>query len=98
MRLQKLMSMRDHNYRLTICEVLRCINDRLQGSEFTDIRDMLALAERMSKKMSKKLQEYNEKQDPNWWVANNTAKEEFKRQMDSYIVGDADRGQRLLQK
>lgn len=96
------MSMRDSNDRLTICEVLRCINDRLQTNhciEVNHIRDMLALAEQMAKKMAKKLQEYNKNQDPNWWVKNNTVKQNFDRAMNkNYVVGDPNHGSELLQK
>ena len=92
------MSMRDSNNRLTICEVIRQINDRLQGDSFQDIRDMLALAESMGKKMAKKLQEYNEKIDPMFWIENDTARQEFNREIEQYLVGDPDRGWRLLVK
>ena len=92
------MSMRAHNNRLTICEVLRQINDRLQGGVFSDIRDMLALAEQMAKKMSKKLQEYNENEDPNWWVEHNTVRENLIRELNEYLIGDPARGWELLKK
>lgn len=90
------MSMRDNNHRLTICEVLRCINDKLQGNEYSDIRDMLALAERMAKRIIIKLQEYNKKEDPQWWIENHTATENFNRSVDSYMSGNPDRGWELL--
>jgi hypothetical protein len=93
------MSMRDQNTsRLTICEVIRCINDRLQGESYNDTRDMLALVEQMAKKMAKKLQEYNEKVDPNWWVEHSGVKQNFDRMIDTYLVGDPIRGLELLTK
>lgn len=90
------MSMRDKNDVLTICEVLRQINDRLQDEKYRDIHDMLALAERMGKRMAAALRDYNEKLDPAFWMNNPTKKIEFDRSMDNYICGDPDRGLELL--
>lgn len=89
------MSMTSNNDKLTICEVLRQINDRLQGESFTDIRDMLALAEQMAKKIVSKLREYNEKEDPDKWL-NIDIRESFDRSMQNYLSGNADRGLELL--
>jgi hypothetical protein len=93
------MSMRDVNFkRITICEVLRSINDRLQGVEHVDARDMLALAEQMAKKMAGKLVEYNKKHSKDWWENNPEYVDKINRELKSYLVGDAERAKMLLQK
>lgn len=91
------MSMRFKNDRLTICEVLRQINDRIQGDSFSDIRDMLSLCEIMAKKMTAKLREYNERDNPELWFDNET-KESFDRSIGTYLTGDPDNAIRILSK
>lgn len=82
------MSMRDTNNMLTICEVLRQINDGLQGPEHTHERDLLAKAEHMAKRMASKLREYNEKFESEWWEANPDYKKECIRKESTYLVGN----------
>jgi len=92
------VGMRDANNRLTICEVLRHINDRVQGEEHSDVRDMLALAEQMAKRMSKKLLEYNHELDDSWWKENADFDRTMIRMMKTHLVGDADRARAMLEK
>lgn len=92
------MSMRDiNNTRLSICEVLRCVNDRLQGPEHVDIRDMLALAEQMAKRMIKKLVEYNRAHERDWWEKNPQYIGKINRELAPYLSGNAERARVLLQ-
>jgi hypothetical protein len=92
------MSMRDHNHMLTICEVLRCINDRVQSNDPNSvmIRDMLALAERMGKSMMEKLHSYSELADPVWWEKNPEYGKQLTRTVREYRIGDADAAARAL--
>jgi 3'-phosphoadenosine 5'-phosphosulfate sulfotransferase (PAPS reductase)/FAD synthetase len=95
------MSMREVNDRITICEVLRKINDRMQGGVIAvnkeyEIRDMLALAERMAKKMAAKLREYNEDDDPLFWAEHKNYADVIDRSVDTYMAGDPDRALNLL--
>jgi hypothetical protein len=66
------MSMRNASQERTICEVLREINDLHQGDSEHDIRIRLKLseAEKMAKRMSLKLLEYNKQIFKDWWSAN----------------------------
>ena len=82
--------MRDNNDRLTICEVLRMANDHLQGEGCTEVRDLLALAERMAKRMAEKLIEYNKKFDSEWWEKNTQYEKTCKRELSTYLTGNAD--------
>jgi len=78
----------DHRY--TLCEVLREINDLHQGDSETDkiIRNKLVLAERMAKKMSRKLLEYNKNAFKDWWDKNPDHEEKILRRLNkSYLVG-----------
>jgi len=84
-----------NNEKLTICEVLRQINDRLQGDSFSDIRDMLALAEQMAKQIVIRLREYNEKDDPEKWY-NSDVKESFDRSMKTYLSGNPIKAMMIL--
>ena len=92
------MGMRDSNTCLTICEVLRCINDRLQGSEYSDVRDMLALAEVMAKRMSGKLVEYSKESNEDWWAENVEYENHINRMLQTHLVGDPERARHLLEK
>lgn len=93
------MSMRFKNDKLTICEVLRKINDNIQHDNIVDtkkIRDMLCYAEVMAKKIVAKLREYNEQYDNGWWENNPEYKNKFDREMETYLIGDHENGRRLL--
>ena len=92
------MSMRFKNDKLTICEVLRKINDRIQHDHIIneDIRDMLSYAEMLAKKIVAKLREYNEQFDKDWWENNPEYKNKFDREMETYLIGDYENGKRLL--
>lgn len=79
--------MRDRNSRLTICEVLRQINDKVQGDGLEDVRDLLATAEFMAKRIVAKLREYNEQFDAEWWVNNPEYKETCIRELKTYKIG-----------
>lgn len=95
------MTMRDSNHKLTICEVIRCINDRLQNGTYinvNEIRDMLSLTERMAKKIVGKLRDYNEQFDSGWWKDNAEYKKQFDREMQNYTTGDADKALQMLSK
>jgi len=82
------MSMRNNpDGQLTICEVLRMINDSLQAPEFSKQRDLLALAETMAKKMSSKLRDYNKEYDKDWWENNPEYDKKLRRDLDTYLVG-----------
>lgn len=89
------MGMRDKNSTLTICEVLRLINDRLQGEEYSEIRDMLALSERMAKRIVKKLNEYNRKFEADSW-GDSRRFEEVNRELASYKIGNDEAAERAL--
>lgn len=79
--------MRNTNGRLTICEVLRQINDKVQGKGFEEVRNLLALAESMAKRMDKKLLEYNKEWDKDFWSRNVDYEEKCKRELNTYLVG-----------
>lgn len=94
------MSMRDSNTKLTICEVLRQANDRLQrlDVDVTDIMDCLALAEFMAKKMSAKLQQYNAEYDKEFWKDNAQYEQGLRRKLEEYVVGDPERAMSILER
>jgi hypothetical protein len=91
------MSMIFNNNKLTICEVLRQINDRLQEKEYSEIRDMLALAEQMAKRIVIKLREYNEKDNPDKWM-DKDIKNSFDRSLKNYLSGDPNNALKILSK
>lgn len=65
------MSLKFVNIQRTLCEVLREINDELQGSELHPvILPKLKEAEQMGKRMSKALYRYNRHYDAGWWEQN----------------------------
>ena len=89
------MSLRGyHNFR-TICEVLREINDIMQPDPKRGdtparkkIRGLLAEAEVMAKKMSRKLWDNNKKWDAGFWERNPDVAEDMKRRLNKrYCVG-----------
>lgn len=86
------MSLRRATRVRTLCEVLREINDLHQGDKKHDrkVRKKLVEAERMAKKMSYKLLEYNKEYDKDWWETTEGKRREKllrKRFSKSYLVG-----------
>lgn len=85
------MTMRGSYPRRTICEVLREINDIVQGTDEVSvtIRKKLALCERMAKKMQTKLIEYSGDHHTEWWKKNPNHKANLeKRLTETYITED----------
>lgn len=77
----------------TVCEVLREINDLHQGPSKADkiTRTLLCEAERMCKRMSLKLKEYNKKYDAGWWEANPDYEKDLDKRLNkNYCTGDND--------
>lgn len=87
------MTFRGMNYEFrTICEVLREINDLHQTNSERDkeTRTKLIEAEKMAKRMAKKLLEYNSKYHKDFWESTNGMKYKNvlkKRLNKSYLVG-----------
>jgi len=84
------MGMRKASHKITICEILRKINDLHQGHSLIDTqtRKFLSVAEDMAKRMDKKLRTYNEKYDKEWWKKNLDYKEDLiRREKERYCVG-----------
>jgi hypothetical protein len=93
------MSMRDTNSKkVTICEVLRQINDRLQGDQYAEIRDLLALSEHLAKRMSRKLLHYNRVEFKSFWDKNEEYYQKINREIDTYLIGNPTRAMRMLNK
>jgi len=85
--------MRNSSSNYTVCEVLREINDEHQGDTDHDkmIRNKLALAEIMAKKMSRKLLEYNKDVYKGWWERNPDKAADLARRLEEkYCVGCPD--------
>lgn len=75
--------------KLTLCEVLRRINDHHQGDSRHDknIRELVDTATQMAKKMSTKLLNYNNKVFDDFWKKNKTYKTDLKNRLDpNYIA------------
>lgn len=71
----------------TVCEVLREINDKLQGTlEHEKILPLLREAETMCKKMSRKLFEYNKDFDKDWWEQNKDVAEKLERRLNENYI------------
>jgi hypothetical protein len=88
-----LMSMRDASHSRTVCEVLREINDLHQGDTQIDIstRALLREAVDMAKRMDRKLKEYNQQWDSQWWDDNPDADADMERRMAiDYLAMDDD--------
>jgi hypothetical protein len=88
------MSLRKSSKKVTICEVLRRINDMHQADTEHDqeVRRLLVTAEDMGKRMSWKLYEYNKKYDAGWWERNPDYEYDLKRRLSkSYLVADHDK-------
>lgn len=86
------MSLRRATKIRTLCEVLREINDLHQGETKHDrkVRKRLVEIERMAKKMSYKLLEYNKEYDKEWWETIEGKEREKrlrKRLSKSYLIG-----------
>jgi uncharacterized protein YcaQ len=82
--------MKATNPKLTLCEVLRTINDKHQTNSEHDkeIRKLLCTAENMGKRMARKLTEYNKNYDKDWWEANPDYEKSLKQRMDTkYCIG-----------
>lgn len=76
--------------RRTICEVLREINDMHQGNNDHDnkTRRLLLEAQKMAKRMSFKLLDYNKKVFKGWWDKNPDYERDLRRRIDSgYLEG-----------
>lgn len=85
--------MRDAAHSRTICEVLREINDIHQGDTQIDIstRAMLREAVDMAKRMDRRLKEYNQEWDKDWWENNPDANADIERRMAvDYLAMDDD--------
>lgn len=82
------MSMRDASHLRTLCEVLREIADIHQGGTIHDSETLkkLAEAERMGKRMSAKLLEYNKEVFAEWWEDNPGYEEDLKRRIDERYI------------
>jgi hypothetical protein len=72
----------------TLCEVLREINDILQGNiDHDKIFPLLVEAEKMGKKMSRKLRQYSKEWDVEWWERNKDYEADLiKRENETYVV------------
>lgn len=83
------MSLRSACEKRTICEVLREINDMLQGNPIhPKVLPKLIEAEKMAKKMAGKLVEYNKEIFATWWEANPEYEADLQRRLnESYISG-----------
>jgi hypothetical protein len=84
------MTMRDASHKITICEILRDINDLHQSNEEHDkrVRRLLFTAEKMAKKMSFKLLEYNQEIFVDWWKDNQEYEKKLKQRLKkSYLTG-----------
>ena len=83
------MSLRGADPNRTICEVLRKINDKLQGTPIhKEILPLLVEAEGMGKRMSKKLVEYNKNVYAGWWAANPKYEEDLKVRMNKTYIAE----------
>jgi len=81
------MTLRGSTTVRTVCEVLREINDELQGTaKHKRVLPLLKEAEGMAKKMSKKLLEHNKNVFAGWWAKNpDYEKDVRRRQNENYI-------------
>jgi hypothetical protein len=85
--------MRDAAHSRTVCEVLREINDIHQGDTQIDIstRAMLREAVDMAKRMDRRLKEYNQEWDKDWWENNPNVNDDIERRMAvDYLAMDDD--------
>jgi hypothetical protein len=82
--------MRGSSKKITICEVLREINDLHQNDSEHDrtIRKKLMIAEEMAKKMSKKLFEYSKTKNFAWWKNNPDYEKNMKKRLAKNYLAD----------
>ena len=82
------MSLRGSNDERTLCEVLREINDIMQGeNKHPEVLIKLKEAESMAKKMAYKLLDYNKDVFREWWKKNPDYEKTLKLRMtEKYIV------------
>jgi hypothetical protein len=81
------MSLRGATEKRTICEVLREINDVLQGNPIhSKILPKLIESEAMAKKMAGKLVEYNKEIFSDWWQKNPDYEIDLKRRLDENYI------------
>jgi len=71
--------------KITICEVLRRINDRNQGNsgKEVEIRKLIFQAVEMAKRMQYKLLEYKKDYDKDWWKKNPDYEKDLKRRSEN---------------
>jgi hypothetical protein len=84
------MLMNFANNKRTICEVLREINDLHQSGTQHDktTRKLLLEAQKMAKRMSTKLLDYNKQVYKDWWDKNPDYEEDLRRRINSgYLEG-----------
>lgn len=83
----RVLSLRGSTTRRTICEVLRKINDELQGTaKHKKVLPLLIEAEGMAKRMSKKLVEYNKGVFKGWWADNPEYEADVRRRLDEHYI------------
>jgi hypothetical protein len=81
------MSLRGACEKRTLCEVLREINDILQGTAFhPHVLPKLIEAEAMAKKMAGKLVEYNKEVFADWWQKNPNYEADLKRRINEHYI------------
>jgi len=82
------MSLRGSNDERTLCEVLREINDIMQGEpKHKEVLEKLREAESMAKKMAYKLLDYNKEVFKEWWDKNPEYEKTLKLRMsEKYIA------------
>ena len=81
------MSMKFVSDARTVCEVIREINDELQGSDVHKrILPKLREVEGMCKKMAKKLYENNKKFDDGWWKNNTDKTSKIERRLNENYI------------
>lgn len=93
-----MVEMTNVNQKLTLCEVIRIINDRFQGNDDGDIRDLLCLGLYMAKRMARKLREYNEQWDADWIWANPGYNELLKVREKEYKFGSKEQALKTLER
>jgi len=92
--------MRLANEKLTLCEVIRLINDNFQeeNESAVETRNLLCLALFMAKRMACKLREYNEQWDADWIYENRAYRRALMRAEKTYHVGSKDLALQTLEK
>ena len=81
------MSMRFVAQKRTLCEVLREINDALQGNPaHQEVLPKLREAEQMAKRMAKALYKHSREFDRDWWDANPGYAEKLERRMNENYI------------